>query len=35
MAPAEAFDAERFLDAVAGDDLRWSFSFPSPGDLTV
>lgn len=35
MAPAEAFDAEAFLDAVAGDDLRWSFSFPSPGDLTV
>jgi hypothetical protein len=35
MAPAEAFDAERFLDAVADDELRWSFSFPSPGDLTV
>jgi hypothetical protein len=35
MAPAEAFDAERFLDAVADDDLRWSFSFPAPGDLTV
>jgi hypothetical protein len=35
MAPAEAFDAERFLDAVAGADLRWSFSFPAPGDLTV
>ncbi|MCU1372792.1 MAG: hypothetical protein JWO68_78, partial [Actinomycetia bacterium] len=35
MAPGEAFDAERFLDAVAGADLRWSFSFPAPGDLTV
>lgn len=35
MAPAEAFDAERFLDAVAGPDLRWSFAFPGTGDLTV
>jgi hypothetical protein len=35
MAPAEAFDPEAFLDACAGDELRWSFSFPSPGDLTV
>jgi hypothetical protein len=33
MAPGEAFDAEPFLDAVAGDELRWSFSFPPPGDL--
>lgn len=35
MAPAEAFDAERFLDAVAGPDLRWSFAFPETGDLSV
>lgn len=33
MAPAEAFDAERFLDAAAGPDLRWSFAFPETGDL--
>lgn len=35
MGPGEAFDAERFLDAVAGPDLRWSFVLPEPGDLTV
>lgn len=34
MAPAEAFDAERFLDAAAGPDLRWSFAFPETGDLS-
>lgn len=34
MSPGEAFDAEPFLDAVAGDELRWSFSFPSTGDLS-
>jgi len=28
MAPAEAFHAEPFLDAVSGDDLHWSFEFP-------
>lgn len=35
MAPAEAFDAERFLDTAAGPDLRWSFAFPETGDLSV
>jgi hypothetical protein len=33
MAPAEAFEAERFLDAVSGPLLRWSFELPETGDL--
>ena len=34
MAPAEAFEAERFLNAVSGPMLRWSFELPEPGDLS-
>lgn len=34
MAPAEAFEAEPFLDAVSGPMLRWSFDLPEPGDLS-